>query len=128
MANPIEAPQFPEPMDPYDEVDFVADFATGDGVNPPLLDSGETIAAYTVTLSPEATAVGLTIMNSGLHVTSLESGNTKIKLWLTVSVGEQANAAYDGEGSELGVIFSITTSSSPARKRQRTSIVTVRQR
>lgn len=127
MANPLNALTFEDSMDPADTVDYVCDFATGDGIHPALLDAGETISSYTVTLSPEATALGLAIMNTGSYVTSLINGSTAVKMWLQVSGGFQSNAAYDGAGSNLGIIVTITTSNSPARVRQRTCVVNVAQ-
>lgn len=121
MPNPTNAFKFTDQMDPKDNVDFLL---TLNGVGG-ILETGETIASYTLALRPEASALGLTI-GTATYAPSNPT-TAQILFWLTVDPTFQANAAFDGSGVILGVEVTVTTSSNPARVRQRTVAIQVAQ-
>lgn len=110
-------------MDPSEVLDFDFDFASAPN---PVLAEGETIASYSLATTAEAAAHGLRIMSSGSYVPALTSADTVIRLWLDVDPLEVDNAAF-AEGISLGIEATIVTDSTPARTRQRTFEVTVKQ-
>lgn len=124
MAIPLTAFIWDDPMDPSDVVDFIVDCADPDL---PLLEAGETIASFTLTLPAESVALGLTIGTSTRAPAKINT-DTAIKLWLSVDSGYIANAAFSGAGTSLPVEVTIVTSSTPSRTRQRTCVVKVAQR
>lgn len=119
------ATEWEQELDPAEELDFVMDFASSPPIGSPVLGVGEGIASFALAVTPEAAALGLEIM-TGLGRDATEAGG-QITLWLTVNVGFQANAAYDGAGTKLGIVCTIMTDSIPARKRERTYSVRVKQ-
>jgi len=118
MAIPASALVWDEPMDPSDLVDYVVDCA-------PFLDDGEVIASFTLANYSEANLLGLQI-GTGSYAPQIVTG-TKIRMWFSIDTTYQANAAFD-VGVNLPVFLNITTTSIPARKRQRTLVVKVVQR
>lgn len=121
MPLPPNAILFDDPMDPYDRVDFLLTLDGADG----MLEAGEGVASYTLTLLAEATALGLTI-GTAAYAPSQPNAQS-LRFYLEVDSGFQANAAFDGDGVTLGLELSITTDSTPARRRQRTIGVKVAQ-
>lgn len=115
--------EWEETLDPAERLDFVMQFAAGDE---PVLEPGETISTYTLGVTAEAAALGLTIETAGAYAAELLAGSTDIKLWLSVAAPFQENEAFT-QGLPLGVVATITTTSNPARRRQRTFLVKVQQ-
>jgi hypothetical protein len=109
---------WPEAMDPYDVLDYAID-CTG------LLQTDETILTYSVNLRSEATLLGLQILTNPPYALSL-TGNI-ITIWLAINLSDQDNQAFRTTGALLPLEVNITTSLSPARKRQRTVAVRVKQ-
>lgn len=127
MAVPPKAIQFTDQNgdvvahDPYDRVDYLLNL---DGITG-ILENGEAVASYTISVTAEAAALGLTV-STGAWAPSQPSG-AQILFWLEVDSGFQSNAAFDGEGVDLGVEISVTSDSVPARRRQRTCAIRVAQ-
>lgn len=117
MAIPANALVWAETMDPYDVVDFTIDVTN--------LLSSDSVSSFTITPYTESTLLGLEI-GSGAYAPSI-AGNI-ITVWLQIGLANQANPAFDGAGATLPIELSITTNSSPVRKRQRTLVVKVAQR
>lgn len=117
MAIPVNALVWPETMDPYDVVDYTVDVSN--------LLSSDSVSSFTIVPYTESTLLGLEV-GTGSYAPSI-TGNI-ITVWLQVNVANQANPAFDGAGASLPLELSITTNSSPARKRQRTLVVKVAQR
>lgn len=115
--------EWEENLDPAERIEFVMEFASGVA---PVLGVGETISSYSLAVTAEAAALGLTIETGAPYAASLEPNGTDIKLWLSVSAPFQDNAAFT-PGIQLGVVATINTSSTPSRRRQRTFLVTVKQ-
>lgn len=113
MAIPPTAATFARTLDPNEQLDWLMPCA-------PLLEAGEAIDTYTLTLLPEAVAMGLTIMSH-----ELVDGDRSIKLWLTIDDAFQADPAFDGAGTALGMEVTLVTNSTPPRTRQRTALVKV---
>lgn len=120
MAIPPTAVKFAGTLDPQEELDFAINCVG-------LLEAGETIASYTLTVLAEAVALGLTIMSGGGRNHALNDSDAGIDLWLTIAPGFQANAAFDGAGTPLPLHVQFETDSSPARTRERTFLVQVAQ-
>jgi hypothetical protein len=118
MAVPSGAKIFEEPLDPYDVVDFQVDLN-------PLLETGESITAYTISVPTESSLLGLEVKTTDGYTTSLSSNI--VQFWLGILLAEQANAAFNTSAT-LPIEISITTNSVPARKKQRTVAVVVKQR
>jgi len=118
MAIAIEAE-----MDPSEILDFDLDFASA---AKPVLEAGETIASFTLATTAEAAAHGLQIKSGSPYDPALTSANTVIRAWLQVNPAEVNNAAFV-DGIALGIEATIITNASPARTRQRTFEVTVKQ-
>jgi len=110
-------------MDPSEVLDFEMDWASG---AEPVLLSGEEIASFSLALTASAAAHGLQIKSGGAYDPVRSVGNTTLLLWLQVDPAEVNNTAFI-EGIALGVEATIVTNSSPARTRQRTWEVTVKQ-
>lgn len=110
-------------LDPAETLDYRMNFQ---GEDDPVLDVGEEISSFSLAVTPEAALLGLQIRADGLYAPALDETSTKIVLWLEVDEDEQDNAAFT-DGVTLGVIGTIVTSSTPARTRERTFNVTVKQ-
>lgn len=120
MAIPLNTTLFPGvQQDPRDRVDYLVDCSKG------LLENAETIASYTITLRPEAAALGMMI-SSAPYAPSMPSSST-IKFWIEFDPTYQSNVAFDGAGQTLGVEIEIVTNNVPARRRQRTVGIQVAQ-
>lgn len=117
MALPTGVQIWEESMDPYDVTDYAVDLAS-------LLESGESISAWTAVVGSEGALYGLTL-GSGAYATQLNG--TVLTLWLSVQAGFQNDAIY-ATGVTLPIEISITTSSTPQRKKQRTVAVRVIQK
>jgi hypothetical protein len=120
MPAPARAVAFDEAVDPKDELDHIIPCS-------PILEDGEEIASYTLTLLAEAVALGLTIMSGSGRDHALAESNQSIKLWLTIDSGSQADPAFD-DIVNLPIEVTIVTNSSPARKRQFTALLPVVQK
>jgi hypothetical protein len=108
-------------MDPTDQVDYLARF---DGPAP-VLEADETIASYTVELMPEAAGAGLIVSQGGGRDPALVDGKA-ISLWFEVDVAKRESGIF-AKGIAAGVVFTIITTAIPARRRQRTFVLTVAQ-
>lgn len=118
MAIPSTAVAFGDALDPHEELDFVI-AATA------ILETGEEIDSYTLSLLPEAVALGLTIMEGAGRDIALVESDAAIKLWLTIDDDFKTDAAFVGTGTALPMELTIVTTSTPARTRQRTFLVRV---
>jgi hypothetical protein len=118
MAIPTTALVWAEPMDPYDVVDYSIDCSA-------LLDASESIASYTIVPSSESVLLGLQT-GTGEYANS-RTGKV-ITTWFSIESSKQDSIAFSGPGATLPAEISITTTSTPPRKRQRTCVVKVLQR
>ncbi len=126
VAIPPNAVVIEQQMDPADRVDFIADcYDTSDPENLPLLEADETITSYTVTMSPEGVALGVSIDTVAPRQSALINSSTAVKFWLQVSGAYQGNAAWDGDGTPIPVVVQISTSQN--RVRERTMVIQVAQ-
>lgn len=121
---PASAVTFAGFLDPNEEMDFILNCSS-------ILEVGEEIASYTLTLLSEAVALGVTIMSGSGRDDALITGssefddNTAVKLWLEIDDAYKTNAAFNDPGTSLGMEITIVTNSVPARTRQRTALVKV---
>lgn len=122
MAIPPTAKVFDQALDPYEVIDYLVRCASGDS---PLLEAGESISTYTLSPSPDAAALGLTIGISAYQPSII--GGNQIKMWLSVDSAFHANAAFSGEGVSLPIEVTVVSNNTPPRTRQRTVVVKVAQ-
>lgn len=116
MPIPAGAIAWAQPFDPSDRTDYLVQFGA-------LLTAGEVIDTASVTLLPEAVALGLTIIEDVAHGPSI-ADDTAIELWFEVEESFRENAAFVG-GVDLPVEFTITTNATPMRRFQRTMVLRV---
>ena len=119
MTIPNESYRVAEPMDPSDLVDVLVDLRG-------LLEDNEQVQSFSVVLLPEAVAVGLTIATTGEYITKLVNGYTGLLVWLQIDPNYVANDVFI-DGIWLPFEVTVKTSSIPARRRQRTVLVEVKQ-
>jgi len=123
MSIPPLASVWEQPMDPKDLIDYIANFA-----GPiPLLEANETIASFTVALMPEAVLLGILINQDPNRVPAVVQGGKGIQLWFEVNVPDREAEDFSGAGADVGVAFTIITTSNPSRRRERTFKLTVAQ-
>lgn len=120
MAIPPTASSFPDAMDPTDYLDFQVDLGET------LLQAGELIESYSLTLLPESVAAGLTISSETGRQDQLVGG-TSIHFWLYVDAGMRSDPIFSGSGSTLGIEVTVVTNSIPFRRLERTVTITVAQ-
>ncbi len=120
MAIPPTAPKFTNTLDPNEEMDFLLNCSG-------LLEAGETIDSYTLTVLSEGVALGLTIMTGDGRDHAANGAATGVDLWLTIDDAYKTNAAFEGAGIALPLHINIVTNSLPARTRDRTFLVQVAQ-
>jgi hypothetical protein len=126
MPIPLNAVVVKQEMDPRDIIDFIANcYDTSDPDKPPLLETGETISSYVLTMSAEGAALGVTIETVAPRASALINSDTAIRYWLSVTSGFQANAAFDGVGTKIPVSVEISTNQN--RRRERTMVIQVAQ-
>jgi hypothetical protein len=118
---PEDAFLFADPIDPTDRLDWLTTLDGPEGI----LETGETIASYTLTVTAEAAALGLEIGTATYAPTN--PTNVSIKFWLECNSSFQNNAAFNADGLALGVELTVITSSTPPRRRQRTLAWMVKQ-
>lgn len=123
MVTPASAKEFPEALDPYELLEFEPTITGATG----LLEDGESISSFTLTAGAEAAALGISISTEAGYVASTIDAARGVRFWMEVAGGFQQNAAFDGEGVAVPIVLSLTTNNSPARRRQRTMIVRVKQ-
>lgn len=122
MPVPASAFRFEADMDPAEILDFkILTKKPGEE----LLEAAEVISSYTLTLYPEATALGLSIKNTGLYVP--QDNGVDITIWFEINTAFYTNAAFDGIGAALPMELTIFTNNTPSRKRQRTLLLGVLQ-
>lgn len=122
MAIPPRAYVFPQVIDPSDLVEFQMDLSGPDG----LLEDKELIASYTLTLLPESVALGLTILTAAPYALTAPD-NVSVRAYFEIAAASRDNAAFSGDGASLPMELTITTSSNPARRFQRTIVLKVAQ-
>jgi hypothetical protein len=122
MAAPPSTFVFKAEMDPAEILDYEIQLKEG-AQN--LLEDTEQAASYTLTLYPEAVALGLTLKAGGGYDPTNDGAN--ITVWLEVSGGFQTDPAFDGSGVQLAMELTVITDNVPPRKRQRTVAVKVLQ-
>jgi len=103
-------------LDPHEVLDFVLPFSL-------LLETDEAISDgdFTITLSAEAVAKGLTILDQAPYsAPELSEDDKSIVVWFTIDDAEQGNAAFEAPGTVLSFEALLETTSSPPRIRNRT--------
>ena len=109
---------FATPLDPDETRDFVINCSN-------LLEAGETIASFSLTLSTEAITAGL-VLGTGLSAPSTAASDTQIVFWLSVTA-PPAPEDFASPGTLYNIEVEIITSNASARTYQRTVAVRVAQ-
>ena len=117
MAIPSTARVFTQALDPSDILDFYLGLTSGDDGDD--LQVGENVASFQLTLSAEAVAAGLILMDGGR---TRISANV-LGFWLQANAAAQISAIFDGAGVQLPIVFTYTTDNTPPRTVQRTLVV-----
>lgn len=122
MTTPPSAETFRDSLDPHEIMDFLYK-AEG------LLEDGEAVDGgnWSIAVYAESAALGLTIMTGDDRDPSLQDSDTTIRFWMEIDDAYKTNAAFDGDGTELPILITWQTTSTPYRKRQRTILVRVAQ-
>ena len=118
MAIPASTYIFSGVLDPSDLLDYQIDVSS-------LLETGESISTFTLTVPAESVLLGLTLNTTGGYATTLASN--KIQFWVSIDPSKQGNAAFNSV-AVLPLELSIVTNSTPARKKQRTVAIQVTHR
>lgn len=116
MAVPTGAVAWAQPLDPSDRADYVVQLGA-------LLTGGEIIETATVTLLPEAVALGLTLLQDAQHGPSI-ADDTNLEMWFEIDDELRENTAFRS-GADLPIEISIVTSATPERRFQRTMVLKV---
>lgn len=116
MTIPANAAVFPDAMDPSDEVDYVIGFDY-------LLNSGEKIDTVSLTVLPEAVALGLTILTDADHGPWI-ADDLYVELWPVIDPAFKDNAAFLS-GASLPIEMTVVTDATPPRTFQRTAVLRV---
>lgn len=119
MAIPASAKRFSDQMDPGDRYEFIADYSG-------LLQQGEQIAVgeWTLIMSAEGAAVGLSIIDSGPRAPALGINNTRLIFWMEIDPDFQGDAVFDS-GIDVAITVRFETTNVPARRYERTIVVRV---
>jgi hypothetical protein len=120
MPIPPTAQAFSQAMGPTEKLDWVIILDQADNR---ILQPGEGVADWTLSLAPEAIAVGLAIIEDAAHGPNLDG--VTLKFWLEVTDDMQTSAIFDGGGASLPGELTIVTTSIPPRTRKRTFVVKV---
>ena len=117
MALPSGTVVWDDAFDPYDVVDFKLDLSA-------LLEPGENIASYNIRLLSESVLSGL-VLGVGAYAHRLVG--TMLTLWFSIEESMQSSAAFNNVVI-MPMELSITTDSTPERRKQRTLAVKVTQK
>jgi hypothetical protein len=128
MAIPTNAKKLDQPLDPSD-MDLYKAIITQRGVDTaeafPLLEVGQSVADFTLTLTAEAVAAGLMILHdAGREIVRV---NNEVFFWLAVDEAMRALPVFDGAGIILPMELTVWTAPDPARRKQKTITATVAQ-
>lgn len=125
MANPATAKAFAQALDPSDVIDFYVVLSQGqpDAAVPTVLLLGEGVENYSLTLTPEAVAVGLRIVERAGYEDKLD-GNV-LTLWLEVDPAMQTSPVFNGTGVTVPIEILIETTATPPRTKQRSFLVRI---
>lgn len=114
-------------LNPEDQVDYTIDLVGR------LLEVGETVQSYTLTLSAASIAAGL-LIGSGAYATALGSvtngiftagAGTVLRIWFSVDPTHQADTDFAGTGVWLDMQLKVITTNTPPRTRERTLLLRV---
>jgi hypothetical protein len=120
-ALPIAAKLWALPFDPADRAPYAYDFSE-------LLDDSENIDELVrITMSATGAALGVRVDTDAERLPMLDTGARKAQVWFKVDDAYQANAAFSGAGTQVGISLRVKTTASPARFYERTAILLVRQ-
>lgn len=123
MTISSAATPFTQPMDPSDIVDYGLTITQeGDELpagREPILEAGETVSSYTLTMGIEAVAAGLQILD-GAKAPALS--DRLLVFWLSVSDAMKADPVFY---AGLTLPIELTVQTSGGRTKQRTTTVRV---
>lgn len=125
MPNPVTAKAFDQALDPSDVVDFaiILSQSAPDAPVAGMLLLGEGVARYALSLTPEATALGLRIVDRPGYENRLD-GNV-LQLWLEIDAAMQGSPLFNGAGVVVAIELLITTTATPPRTKQRSFLVRI---
>lgn len=122
MAIPPGAAAWSRVLDPADLQDLRIDLRTPGKT---ALQDGEAIKEYTLILYPDAAFVGFNIEADGLYAPSNTADS--ITFWASVDPAMREDPMFQGAGVTVGMELTVTTTSTPSRRFQRTLKIGVAQ-
>ena len=128
MAIPTTAKKLDQPLDPSD-MGLYSIVVTQRGVDTaekfPILEVGQSVESFTLTLGAEAVAAGLIIMqDQGREIVRVAN---EVFFWLMVDPAMRSLPAFDGAGLELPMELTVKTAPEPSRTKQKTVTAKVQQ-
>lgn len=128
MAIPPNAKKIPQPMDPSDVLPWAVDLTQGEptGSSAPFLLPGESVASFTLAVTAEAIAAGLSILADATYPPPTIDG-LELTFWPTIAPEARGLSIFDGGGRDLALELTATTNSMPPKTKQRTIVITVAQ-
>lgn len=118
------AQTIPRGMDPSDVLDFEMRFDQ-------LLETGEDIASFTISLHPDSVAgaeLGTASRAAAIFTKTVDGvAQEGVRFWLSINPAQQSSIVFDS-GAEVGIVVRITTNSSPSRTIERTAVINVQNR
>lgn len=118
---PMGALAWRQQFDPADHLPFAVNFTA-------LLGSTEKIALIEeIALNATAALLGVSVDASAGYSPIIDTGGKKVQLWFVTSTPNWSNVAFGAGGVLLPVSVRVLTDSTPAKRIERTAILTVRQ-
>jgi hypothetical protein len=124
-SNPLK---WTQPLNPKDEVEYTFDMAGR------ILETGETVDAWTLTFSDASIAAGL-VEGTGEYATALgaivngefqiDPNGTILRIWFSIDPTHQNDSAFDEAGIWLDMNVHVTTTNDPPRIRDRTLLLRI---
>ena len=120
-ALPLYASAWTAPFDPADRAPYAIDWSR-------LLAEGETIAQIDrIVMSAQGASLGISVDIDPPRSPVISTDGTKTQIWFLCDAAKQNDAAFSGEGVQIGLSVLIRTSASPYKQFERTGVLTVRQ-
>ncbi|KTF70702.1 hypothetical protein ACNFJ7_02190 [Sphingomonas sp. HT-1] len=118
---PFGAAAWAQPYDPGDHAPYAIDFSD-------LLDEGESIAKIeAIKVSPTAALLGIAIDESANYRPIIDVGGQKVQVWFLIDQAYWEAAQFAAGGVQLPLSVRVLTDGSPAKRYERTAVLTVRQ-
>ena len=123
MTIPSTAPIAFQKLDPFDVLNYFVEISQGDDAVD-VLSSDEDVASFKLTLSAEAVAAGLQLLD-GDQVPVMD--DLVIEFFLAVAADHQSSPIFDPPGVVLGVRIALNSTLAPLHKERTVGVRCIRQ-